>query len=170
MFPETDFYIDFPDFGCTLAASVTDFEFARDLGTVTVRANFDNDAIVSVLLSGTLTDGFRIDSLSMAIEPLRPSPRAVFTNSTLYPLLGLSRMTRLRIPEVALDLWGSFDLSLEKASRHLQMRQAACLQAYGHERTRRDRDNLEQLIEPCEVLAFTGKAARIAAYVFPRLS
>ena len=39
-----------------------------------------------------------------------------------------------------------------------------------NERTRRDRDYLERLIEPCEVLPFTGDAARIAAYVFPRLS
>lgn len=39
-----------------------------------------------------------------------------------------------------------------------------------NESLRRDRDNLERLIEPCEVLDFTAQAARIAAYVFPRLS
>ena len=39
-----------------------------------------------------------------------------------------------------------------------------------NERTRRDLDSLEKLIEPCEVLALNADAARIAAYVFPRLS
>jgi len=38
------------------------------------------------------------------------------------------------------------------------------------ERTRRDRDKVEQLIQYCGVLSFDQTAAAIAAYVFPRLS
>ena len=53
--PETDFYIDFPDFGCVLATLITAFRCERDLDAVTLRANVDNDAIIDLTSSGRLS-------------------------------------------------------------------------------------------------------------------
>jgi hypothetical protein len=123
--PETTLYIDFADFSCHLAAPITDFEFAREVGKVTVQATASRDVIVTLGLLGTLHADFRIDEVWIDIKPLQDRPRAEFIASTLFALHGLSKETHLRIPTIGLDLGQTFDLSLNRISQRLQMRQTA---------------------------------------------
>lgn len=123
--PETELYIDFPDFACRLAAPITDFEFEREAARVTVRASVNKDVIVTLTLLGTLGQDFRISEVWIDISSLDETPRAEFSASTLFALCGLSSDVHLRIPAIELDLTQGFDLSLKRISQRLHMRQTA---------------------------------------------
>ena len=121
----SDLLLDFGDFGCHLAARITDFKFDREYGKVTVEAKVNNDVVITLNLLGALVPNFRIDEVEVDIRKLGERPRAEFIASTLFALLGLSNEAHLRIPKIALDLRQRFELSLKRISQRLQMRQTA---------------------------------------------
>ncbi|HEU4386403.1 MAG TPA: hypothetical protein VFV34_01310 [Blastocatellia bacterium] len=118
-------HLDVCDFGFHLAAPVTDFQFERESGRVTLRSKIDDLVVFTLILSGRLTDAFHIDEVSIQSHLLVNKPRGVFVESTLFALLGLSLRTDLRVPLIDLDLRQRFDLSLKRKSQRLQMRQLA---------------------------------------------